>query len=368
MRARSLIPIAIVVLSMLPAGAQAAPTIAETIEAMTLREKVGQLVMFSVAGKGLSAAEAKAISKNHLGGVILFAKNYTDRSQLEQLNRQIQKAVRRGNDFKIGALISADQEGGVVKRFPDMPPAYSAPRMGEIGKTSVALAQGRKTAKALKGAGVNVNLAPVGDLDIGPSHVMAERSFGANRYVVARLASAFGDGLQDKRVAAAAKHFPGFGGASMNSDDGAAYVRRSKKELHQVDALPFHRMIAHGIRMMMVSHGMYVKDGGKKPASLSYYITTERLRDEFGFTGVAISDDLVAIAWRFDGDTPLACKATVRAGMDVALITGGPEMARACAERIYGAVRDGDIPKVRIDEAVERVLKLKKWLKVFAPG
>ena len=264
MRSRFVLPIVVAVLTLLPSSALAAPTIAETIEAMTLREKVGQLVMFSVAGKGLSEAEAKAITRNHLGGVILFAKNYTDRRQLEQLNRRIQKVVRRGNDFKIGALISADQEGGVVKRFPDMPPAYSAPRMGEIGKTSVALAEGRKTGVALKGAGVNINLAPVGDLDIGPSHVMAERSFGANRYVVARLASAFGEGLQDKRVAAAAKHFPGFGGASMNSDDGAAYVRRSKKQLRTFDALPFHRMVARGIRMMMVSHGMYLKDGGNE--------------------------------------------------------------------------------------------------------
>lgn len=332
---------------------------------MTLREKVGQLVMFSIAGNDLTESERKAITRSHLGGVILFAKNYNNRAQLERLNRQIQRAVRRGNDFKIGALISADQEGGVVKRFPDMPPAYSAPRMGEIGKTSVALRQGRKTAAALKGAGVNINLAPVGDLDIGPNHVMAARSFGENRYVVARLATAFGEGLQDKRVAAAAKHFPGFGGASMNSDEGAAYIRRSKRKLHRIDAVPFRRMINHGIRMMMLSHGMYLKDGGKKPASLSHYITTERLRDEFGFEGVAISDDLVAIAWRFDGDTPRACKATVRAGMDVALITGPATMARACAERIYRAVRDGDIRKARIDEAVKRILKLKKWLKVF---
>ena len=335
---------------------------------MTLREKIGQLVMFAVGGKNLTMSERKQVARHHLGGVILFAKNYEDRAQLEGLNRQIQKAVRRGNDFKIGALISADQEGGVVKRFPDMPPAYSAPRIGAIGSTSVARSQGKKTGKALRGAGVNVDLAPVADLDLPPHHVMASRSFGENRYAVARLAHAFGKGLQRKRVAAAAKHFPGFGGASMNSDDGAAYIRRSKWQLHHVDAVPFHRMINGGVRMLMVSHGMYVNDGGHKPASLSHYITTTRLRDEFGFKGVAISDDLVSVAWRFGGDTPKACKATVRAGMDIALLTGTVSMAQACAERIYMAVRNGDIRKQRIDDAVNRVLKLKAWLDVFDPG
>lgn len=349
-------------------SALAAPSIEETVEVMTLREKIGQLVMFAVGGKNLTMSERKQVARHHLGGVILFAKNYDDRAQLEGLNRQIQKAVRRGNDFKIGALISADQEGGVVKRFPDMPPAYSAPRMGEIGSTSVARSQGKKTARALKHSGVNIDLAPVADLDIGPNHVMAARSFGENRYVVARLADAFGRGLQEKRVAAAAKHFPGFGGASMNSDDGAAYVRRSRWQLHHIDAVPFHRMINGGVRMMMVSHGMYVNDGGEKPGSLSHYITTDRLRDEFGFEGVAISDDLVAVAWRFGGDTPKACEATVRAGMDIALLTGSVSMAQACALRIYKAVRTEDIRKQRIDDAVKRVLELKEWLGVFNPG
>ncbi len=335
------------------------------VEAMTLREKIGQLMMFGVSGQSLSGAEHDLIVRHHLGGVILFSHNYADRTQLENLTRQIQAAARSGNGLKAGALISVDQEGGVVKRFPDMPPRYSAPEMGRIGKESVAFDQGRATGRALRAAGVNIDLAPVADLDLPPSHVMQSRSFGDNRYAVARLATSFAQGLQRPNVAAAAKHFPGLGGATQNSDDGPTYVYRSRQELRTIDAIPFKRVIAGGIKMMMIGHAMYVNDGGRKPASLSRYITTKRLRQGLGFKGVAISDALEPVAFRFDGDVVKTCKRTVQAGMDVALLTSGPTVAAQCAQRIYRAVRNGTISKNRIDQAATRVLKLKAWLEIL---
>ena len=346
----------------------AASSVEDAVAQMSLREKVGQLVMFSVAGRGLTDHERSAIARHHLGGVILFAHNYDDRAQLGTLTSQIQRVARRGTDLGIGALISVDQEGGVVKRFPDMPPWRSAPEMGRIGKESVAYDQGTATGRALRGAGVNVNLAPVADLDLPPSHVMRSRSFGARKHRVGRLVKAFTRGMQAKKVAATGKHFPGLGGATINTDHGRSYVRRTKWQLHNVDAIPFHRAIAGRMRLMMVSHAMYVNDGGYRPASLNRYIASKRLRAEFGFTGVAISDALEAVAWRFDGDVARACKATIQAGVDVALITGGVDRAQTCAWRIRQGVKEGDIPIARIDRAVERVLRLKAWLGVFDPS
>jgi len=337
------------------------------VDELSLREKVGQLVMFSVAGHRLTSAERDAIKQAHLGGVILFSKNYDDRAQLEVLTDQIQGAARRGNSLRAGALISVDQEGGVVKRFPDMPPRYSHPQLGDINRKSLAFDQGRATGWALRSRGVNVDLAPVADLDLPPSHVMRARSFGRNRYRVARLANAFARGLQSRRVVAVAKHFPGFGGATINSDFGRAYIYRSKRQLRAIDAVPFRRAIAGGIRMIMVSHGMYVNDGGRRPASMSRYIATERLRREFGFTGVAISDALESVDWRFGGNTSKACKETIRAGVDIALIVGGAGAARDCARRIrYGVLR-GDISTERLDRAVGRVLELKEWMGLYDP-
>ena len=365
-RAGRIIGVAVAVLVAAATGAPAAIQHQDTGAQMSLGEKVGQLVMFSVGGPRLSATEKDLIRRHHLGGVILFANNYRNRDQLKTLTAQIQRAARSGNSQSIAALISVDQEGGVVKRFSDMPPRYSAPEMGERDP-SVAYNQGRATGRPLRSAGVNVNLAPVADLDLPPKHVMRSRSFGRDPVRVWRRVRKFARGLQSRRVAATAKHFPGFGGATVNSDFGKAYVRRTKWQLHHVDAIPFHKAIEGGLRMVMVSHGMYVNDGGKRPASLNRYIATDRLRNEFGFTGVAISDDLNSVNWRFDGSTPRTCRATISAGVDIALITGDAGAARACAAAIKKAARSGAISRARIDRSVTRVLELKAWLGLLSP-
>ena len=342
-------------------------SVPNTIEQMTLREKVGQLVMFSVSGLSLSTAERDAIRSDDLGGVILFSKNYQNRTQLAALTQQIQGAALAATPHRIGALISVDQEGGIVKRFPDMAPWYSAPQMGASGDPGLAFDQGRLTGRDLIAAGVNVDFAPVADLDLPPEHVMRSRSFGSKPTRVGRYVSAFARGLQRKRVAATVKHFPGLGGATVNSDEGRAYVYRSRWKLHHVDALPFQKAVDDGAKMMMLSHAMYLKDGGDKPASLNRYIATKRLRREFGFTGVAISDALEPVSWYFGGDTSRACRATIWAGVDIALITGDAEAAKRCAAKIRAAVRSEAISKDRLNSAVERVLRLKAWLGIYEP-
>lgn len=333
---------------------------------MTLRAKIGQLVMFTVRGTSLTAAERDVIKSARLSNVILFDQNYSNRTQLTSLTRQIQRAARAGRTHPIGALIAVDQEGGVVKRFEDMAPWYSAPQMGDRRKT-LAYDQGRATGRDLSNAGVNVDLAPVADLDLPPEHVMASRSFGTDPVPVGRRVKAFARGLQSKRTAAAAKHFPGLGGATRNSDFGKSYVYRSKWKLHHVDAVPFQIAIDGGLKMVMLSHAMYMKDGGDRPASINRYIATDRLRDEFGFRGVAISDALEAVAWRFDNNVSRACRATVWAGVDIALITGDVYAARACADAIRAGVEAGAITERHIDRSVQRVLRLKEWLGVYDP-
>lgn len=348
------------------AGALVAPAV-KGAEALSLREKIGQLVMFGLHGTVLTAAERDAIERYHLGGVILFAENYRDRTQLERLTRQIQRAARNGNRLAIGALISVDQEGGVVKRFPDLPPDYSAPRIGEIGRKQLAYKQGLATGRALRSVGVNIDLAPVADLDLPPNHVTQTRSFGSNPYRVARLVQAFGRGLQSRRVAATVKHFPGLGGATRNSDDGRAYVYRSRRQLRRIDAIPFHRAVRRGLRMVMLSHAIYPHDGGNRPASLNRHIARTRLRSGFDFTGVAISDALEPVAWKVGGRIAEACVATVAAGVDIALMTGEAPVARACTAALRGAVLSGRISEHRIDQAVARVLELKRWLGLYDP-
>lgn len=365
MSGRRCIAVATALMIALIAGVSAAqtrPGPREILERMSLREKVGQLVMFSLAERRLLSWERRVVERQDLGGVILFAKNYSDRAQLRRLTREVQAATRGATRHGLGALISVDQEGGVVKRFPDMPPRYSAPQIGASGDVSLAYRQGRATGRELREAGVNVDLAPVADLDLPPEHVMRSRAFGRGPRTVGRFVRAFVRGLHVKRTAATLKHFPGLGGATVNSDDGRAYVYRSKRKLHTIDAIPFRRGIEGGARLVMLSHAMYLKDGGKRPASLNRYIATERLRDEFGYEGVSISDALEPVSWYFGGSVARTCRATVWAGVDIALITGNATVARSCAAEIRGAVRNGKIPYSRINEAALRVLRLKSWL------
>lgn len=348
--------------STLPASSAPDPV----LDRMTLKEKVGQLVMFSVRGTRLTSAERDVIQSARLSNVILFGKNYKDRTQLENLTSQIQRAARAGGSDPIGALIAVDQEGGVVKRFEDMAPWYSAPQMGDRPK-SLAYDQGRATGRGLGNAGVNVDLAPVADLDLPPERVMASRSFGSEPVPVGRRVKAFARGLQSKRTAAAAKHFPGLGGATQNSDYGRAYVYRSRWRLRHVDAVPFRIAIEGGLKMVMLSHAIYPNDGGGRPASINRFIATERLRSGFGFTGVSISDALEAVAWWFDNDVARGCRATVWAGVDIALITGDVYAARSCANAIRAGVETGAISERHIDRSVQRVLELKRWLGVYEP-
>jgi len=212
-----------------------------------------------------------------------------------------------------------------------------------------------------------VNLAPVADLDLPPEHVMEARAFGSNPYAAGRLVKAFGRGLQRKSVAATAKHFPGLGGATRNTDDGRSYVYRSKHQLRTVDAVPFHKAVKGNVRLFLVAHAMYVNDGGRRPATMSRHIATGRLRKEFGFRGVAISDDLGVVAWRFGGSVAKACRNTIKAGVDIALLAGDVHTGIACVKKLYRSVRNGAISKRRLAQAVRRVLVLKRWLGVYDP-
>jgi beta-N-acetylhexosaminidase len=168
-------------------------------------------------------------------------------------------------------------------------------------------------------------------------------------------------GLQKGGVSAVAKHFPGFGASTANSDEDVAYVDRSRDELLAHELVPFRAAIAAGADSIMVSHGIHRELGSTLPGTLDPAVATELLRDELGFDGVAMTDSMNARglreAW---GDTvPRACPVAVAAGIDIVLLTGTIETARLCRERIIEAVRDGSLPEERVRDAARRVIELK---------
>jgi beta-N-acetylhexosaminidase len=205
-------------------------------------------------------------------------------------------------------------------------------------------------------------LGPVADLAQGPNRTMAFRSFGEDPKRAAIYVQSTVGGMQTGGVSAVAKHFPGFGASTANSDEAVAYVDRSRDELLAQELAPFRAAIDASVDSIMVSHGIHRELGSTRPGTLDPAVATGLLRDELGFDGVAMTDSMNARglreAW---GDTvPRACPVAIAAGIDIVLLTGTIETARLCRVRIVEAVRDGSLPEERVREAAGRVIKLKQ--------
>jgi beta-N-acetylhexosaminidase len=335
---------------------------------LSLVDRAGQVLMTSVPGATLSARNQALLRQLRPGGIILFGDNYRSRTQLIRLTRAMQLATRAGDDARIGAIVSIDQEGGVVRRLGDAPPTRSHPQLGAADDVDATQEQGRRTGVALRSVGVHMDLAPVADLDLRPRRVMRERSFGSSPELVARHVSAFVDGLQAGGASGSVKHFPGFGGASVNSDDALATITRTREQL-DLDLQPFRAAIDAGVESVMVSHGVYVRIDRRRPASTSPAIY-RLLRDELGYDGIAITDSLHAAGFgaATSGGVVDGCERVLVAGADVALLTGTVQEAIACRARLVEAVRAGRLPRARLDQAVTRVLHLKSRLGLLGAG
>ncbi|HMJ01932.1 MAG TPA: glycoside hydrolase family 3 N-terminal domain-containing protein, partial [Conexibacter sp.] len=188
---------------------------------LTLEQAVGQRMIVSLPGTTVPETLATRVRRGEVAGVILFGRNVASRGQLQALTLRLQAERRRGpralRDKPL--LVMIDQEGGLVKRLPGAP-SRSAAGMGATGSTAVVRAEGVATARNLRDAGVNVNLAPVVDLGLPGSYQRATgRAFGATPAAVGRYAGAFADGLAAGGVLATAKHFPGLGRGPANEDE-----------------------------------------------------------------------------------------------------------------------------------------------------
>jgi beta-N-acetylhexosaminidase len=283
-----------------------------------------------------------------------------DAAQLEALTTSVQQA-------QPGALVSVDQEGGAIRNVPFAPPEHTQPELFG-GPVEMAGGEALSTGRALRAAGISMDLGPVADLAQDPNRTMAGRAFGGiasgESPAIAPWVAATVTGLQRGGVAAVAKHFPGFGASTENSDNGIAYVDRTRAQLDADELPPFRAAIDADVAAVMVSHGIYRELGASLPAVLERRIVTGILRDELGFEGVAMTDSMNAKGFRDAwGDTvPRACPKAVAAGIDLVLLTGSLETARLCRARIIDAVRDGTLDEARVREAADRVQALRdRW-------
>jgi beta-N-acetylhexosaminidase len=328
---------------------------------LTVAQLAGQRVVFPFAGRTVPRALRARIRRGEAGAVILFARNIAGAAQVRALTARLQR-IRRPPGLRGPLLIMVDQEGGPVKRLPGAP-TRSPRQLAAAGSAAIARAEGRATARTLLDAGANVALAPV--LDVArPGGVIARegRGLGATASAVTRVGGAFAAGLQDGGVAATAKHFPGFGAATLNTDDGETVVGLPAATLRSVDAVPFAAAVDHGIRMVMLASAIYPAFGGG-PAVLSRQVVRGELRRRLGFGGVTITDDLESPAFaRYGGATGGAVLAA-RAGVDMLLFARSYAGAARAARAVASALRRGALDRDEAEASLERIARVRATLR-----
>jgi beta-N-acetylhexosaminidase len=350
---------------------------------MTLPEKVGQMFVSYVYGDSATTANppdvasnnsmygadvnngAQLLAKYHLGGIIYFtwSNNLNTPQQIGSLSNGLQTAAMSAAN-PIPAQISTDQEGGIVNRI-GSPVAVSPGNMAVGATTSPADAYRAASVSGteLHAMGINVDDSPVVDVNTNPQNSAdGPRSFGDRTAKVSELAAAAVAGYQHAGIGAQAKHFPGLGDTTVNTDNGVAVTNETRAQIMATDIPSFRAAISAGVKSIMAAHIVApALDPSGLPASLSQPIVTGLLRGKLHYNGVVITDALSAAALAAIPENQIILDA-IKAGDDELLM---PSHLPADVQTVISAVQDGTIPMSRIDQSVYRILKMKAELGLF---
>ena len=371
--------------------AAAAASVDEILAGMTRRQKIEQMLMpdfrkWTVDGAEqdmtvLSAEVADAIDRYNFGGVILFANNVKETPQTLKLAMDMQDAALRNSAKEqygdIPLLLTIDQEGGIVYRLGSGTALPGNMAVGATRSADDARMAGEIIGRELSALKLNVNFAPVLDVNNNPNNpVIGLRSISSKPELVSELGIPMMQGMQEYNVSTAAKHFPGHGDAATDSHVGLPRIEKTKEELEACEFIPFKAAIEAGVDMVMTAHIQYPKIETTKvpvagqegvmmelPATLSKIFMTDILRTEMGFKGVSVTDalNMDAISKNF-GETE-AVKRVFLAGVDIALmpmVLRTPADLEKLAKMIDDLEADQEITDDRLNESVRRILELKE--------
>lgn len=333
--------------------------IRKQIEAMSLEEKVGQLVIVGIDGPEFDDNSKRLIEEYHVGGFIFFKRNLQNsRQMLELLN-----SLKRANAVnKVPLFLSIDEEGGQVSRLPAEFMKFPASgKVGDLADSKLAYQLGSVLGQVLKSSGFNLNFAPVLDINSNPRNpVIGDRSFGSKAELVSSLGIATMQGLQEAKVIPVVKHFPGHGDTSVDSHVGLPILEHDLARLKSVELLPFQEAIENKAEAIMIAHILLPAIDSEYPSSLSQKIITDILREQMGFEGVVISDDLTMGAIADNYDIGEAAVTAVLAGCDIVLVCHGTENEEKVLQSLLDGVKTGLIPLERIEDSLYRILSLKE--------
>lgn len=339
----------------------------QLLDSLSLREKVGQL--FLVAPEALQIqsgvsysstvwndAMTQTLQDYPVGGIILFGANVSTPAQLQYFTTSMRLA------FPTAPFIAIDEEGGRVARIGrnsnfDVPRYDSMEAVGNTGNPQNAYEAGLAIGTYLQEYGLNVDFAPVADMNTNPNNVViGDRAFGSDPQLVSDMVNAAIDGFHEAGIITSIKHFPGHGDTTGDTHDGYVAVTKSWEELKNCELIPFIAALDN-TDMVMAAHitlPNITTDG--LPASLSHEILTEKLRGELGYQGVIVTDSL-SMGAIIQNYSPLeSVKTAFLAGADILLM---PQNFTEGFDGLVAAIETGEISEERLNESVLRILKLK---------
>ena len=335
---------------------------AEQLAAMTVEEKVGQLLIGGFEGTEIGEPVTRLVQEYQVGGLILYGRNIAGAGQLVTLTNGL-KAL---NGDGIPLFLSIDQEGGGVDRMPPevrrTPGAYC---VGQTGSVPAAQSYGDVLAAECAAFGLNLDFAPVLDVWSNPGNtVIGQRAFSADARTVAGLGPAAARRMMDQGIIPAVKHFPGHGDTAVDSHVGLPVVDKSPEELEETELIPFRAAIQSAgtdgqVPAVMVAHILLTQLDPERPASLSPAVVTGLLREELGFAGAVLTDDLTMGAVTQSYGLGEAAVLAVEAGCDILLVCHGQDSVPAVRTALLEAAASGRITAERLDESVYRILRLK---------
>ncbi|CAN5172873.1 beta-N-acetylhexosaminidase [soil metagenome] len=344
----------------------------EKILSLPLNQKIGQLFFIGISGTETDESMSELLTEISPGGICLFARNIKTAEQVVKLLADIRCIL------PIEPILSIDQEGGVVDRlrriFTPMPSASSIKTFEQVKILS------ETTAEILLTLGFNMNFAPVVDvLDAERkafTNGLYSRAFGDHKNDVVQFAGEYLDVLQKNGCLGCVKHFPGLGASEVDSHEELPIVNLSREELFEKDFFPYIELFKTGqVHAVMTAHASFPKfdlqetdsNGKLLPSSLSRNIVTELLREELGYRGLTISDDLEMGAILKNYGIGEACKLAINAGQNMLAICANPESIRTGFQSVLEAVETGEISESKINQSLIKIAHLKTLMKPPLP-
>lgn len=333
----------------------------QKIANMTIEQKVGQLFFCAFRRDSNNVpitvwneAIENTMQQYPIGGVVLFGENIDTAEQTKQLIMDFQSHT------EIPLFIGIDEEGGRVSRLHasgklEIVEIPSAQKIGNTKDIQVAYDMANEIGRELYSLGFSVDFAPVADVNTNPNNVViGDRAFSSDPIEAGEMVIAFINGLNANKISACVKHFPGHGDTTEDSHKGMAVAKHTLEEMQQIEWIPFKRAIEQGVEFVMAGHITTPNaTTDNLPASLSYGMLTEQLRNHLNFQGIIITDalDMGAVTQYED-----ASFMAIKAGADMVLMPFELEKSYA---HLCDAVKDGIISEQELNEKVKRILSLK---------